>query len=137
MDSVSPEIRSRVMAQVRSKRNRSTEWRVRAFLIRAGIRGWTVNPPHIPGKPDFVFSMQRFAVFVDGCFWHGCPNCRRIPSSNVEYWSRKIERNRHRDRVVDATLRRQGWRVMRLWEHELGSAELITRRIKKMLALLR
>src|ERR1035438_2640571 len=118
MDSIPPEIRSRVMAQVRSQRNRSTEWRLRSALVRAGIRGWTLNAADVTGRPDFVFPTQRLAVFVDGCFWHGCPKCKRVPSSNTSYWDRKIERNRSRDRAVNATLRRDGWRLLRIWEHQ-------------------
>ena len=90
MDTVSPETRSRVMAQLRSQRNRSTEWRLRASLIRAGIRGWTLNPMDIPGKPDFAFREERLLLFVDGCYWHGCPRCYRRPSSNTDYWDAKV-----------------------------------------------
>lgn len=129
MDSVSPETRSRTMAQVRSQRNRSTEWRVRAALARARVRGWIMNPSHLAGKPDFVFSTQRVAVFVDGCFWHGCPTCKRIPTSNVDYWSRKIERNRNRDAAVNANLKESGWTVLRVWEHELASMDSVVGRI--------
>lgn len=74
MDTVSPEIRSRVMAKVRSHRNRSTEWRLRSALVRVGIRGWTLNMADLIGKPDFVFPIQRLVMFVDGCFWHGWPD---------------------------------------------------------------
>ena len=131
MDSVSRETRSTVMAKVRSIRNRSTEWRVRACLVRAGVRGWSMNPSEVCGKPDFVFPIQGLVVFVDGCFWHGCPKCKRVPSSNVSYWDQKIERNRNRDRKVTAILRREGWKVLRIWEHQLDSAESIIRRINR------
>jgi DNA mismatch endonuclease (patch repair protein) len=134
MDTVSPEIRSSVMAKVRSQRNRSTEWRLRSALARAGIRGWMLNVGDIPGKPDFLFPAQRLAVFVDGCFWHGCPACQRTPSSNVEYWSGKIERNRNRDRAVRVSLKKDGWRVLRIWEHELGKMDRVVARIMKLTA---
>ena len=130
MDSVSPEIRSRVMARVRSQRNKSTEWRLRAVLIRAGIRGWTMNPPEVSGKPDFVFRSERVAIFVDGCFWHGCAACNRVPSSNIDYWDSKIARNRKRDRTVAAQLRREGWKVLRIWEHELKALGTVVKRIR-------
>ena len=129
MDTVSPEIRSRVMAQVRSQRNRSTEWRVRAWLIRAGIRGWKLNASGIRGKPDFVFLEERLLLFVDGCYWHGCPKCYRRPSSNTEYWDAKVARNRSRDVKTTAELKRDGWRVMRIWEHQLSAMEVILGRI--------
>src|ERR1700726_1264734 len=125
MDTVSPETRSRVMAQVRSQRNRSTEWRVRALLVRSGLRGWQVNPDDLPGAPDFIFRAERLVIFTDGCFWHGCPRCRKVLSSNTAYWDGKIERNRKRDRTISATLRRKGWTVLRLWEHDLRSLEKV------------
>jgi DNA mismatch endonuclease (patch repair protein) len=124
------------MARVKSQRNRSTEWRLRASLIRAGIRGWQLNPADIPGKPDFAFRAERVLVFVDGCFWHGCPKCKRTPSSNTEYWSAKIERNRRRDRRNTSALRKDGWNVLRVWEHDLGKLNAKTvSRIRKALTV--
>jgi DNA mismatch endonuclease (patch repair protein) len=137
VDSVSPEARSRVMAKVRSQRNRSTEWRLRASLIRAGISGWNLNPTDVCGKPDFVFRSDRVVLFVDGCFWHGCGVCQRVPSSNTGYWDHKIARNRKRDRTVTMQLRREGWRVLRIWEHELGTLRPVVVRIEKVLVLAR
>jgi DNA mismatch endonuclease (patch repair protein) len=118
LDRVSPQTRSQVMSKVKSRGNKSTEWRLRAALIRAGIRGWTMNS-NLPGKPDFVFEAARLAVFVDGCFWHGCPKCKKMPTSNAAYWTAKIEKNRERDRQTNSTLRRLGWKVIRIWEHEM------------------
>lgn len=134
MDTVSPATRSRVMAQVRSQRNRSTEWRLRACLIRAGIRGWKLNPLDIPGKPDFVFRDERLIVFVDGCYWHGCPKCYRRPSSNTEYWDAKVAGNRARDAKVASQLKRDGWRVLRIWEHQLNDLNSVLGKIKRHLA---
>ena len=133
MDTVSARVRSWVMTQVRSRRNRSTEWRVRALLIQRGIRGWQVNPPDLPGAPDFAFRRERLAIFTDGCFWHGCPRCRKTPSSNRAYWDAKIARNRRRDKATTAALRRQGWTVLRLWEHDLGSLNKVAVRIRSAL----
>jgi len=133
MDTVSTEIRSLIMAQVRSQRNRSTEWRLRAYLIRSGIRGWKLNAPDIRGKPDFVFREQRLLVFVDGCYWHGCPSCYRRPSSNRRYWDAKVRKNRGRDARVTANLKNDGWRVLRIWEHQLSAMSLVLRRIRWML----
>ena len=134
MDTVSQEIRSWTMAQVRSQRNRSTEWRLRACLIQAGIRGWKLNPPEIDGKPDFAFSSQRVLLFVDGCYWHGCPKCYRRPSSNTDYWDAKVCKNRARDRKTAAQLRLDGWRVLRIWEHQLSATGLVIGKIKGALA---
>ena len=129
MDTVSPEVRSRVMARVRSQRNRSTEWRLRASLVRAGVRGWKLSPNGILGKPDFAFRKQRLLLFVDGCYWHGCSKCYRRPSSHEEYWDRKVARNRERDRRTTAQLKQDGWRVLRIWEHQLGAMDAVLRGI--------
>jgi DNA mismatch endonuclease, patch repair protein len=137
VDSVSPEIRSTVMARVRSSGNRSTEWRLRAALIQAGIRGWSMNSTEVCGKPDFVFRAQQVAVFVDGCFWHGCGACKRIPGSNVSYWGEKIARNRKRDRKVTRALRESGWTVLRIWEHQLTDLGSVLKRIDIALGCVR
>jgi len=76
----------------------------------------------LPGSPDIVFVRARVAVFVDGCFWHGCPEHCRRPSSNRAYWLRKIERNMERDKLVSAELTLAGWRVVRLWEHDVRTS---------------
>lgn len=110
--------RSVVMTKVRSAGNRSTELRFVEFLRRYKICGWRRSQP-LFGKPDFVFRAARVCVFVDGCFWHGCPRCYRRPESNREYWDVKLRRNRARDRVVRRTLTAAGWTVVRVWEHEL------------------
>ncbi|MEO8662762.1 MAG: very short patch repair endonuclease [Bryobacteraceae bacterium] len=135
VDTVTPEIRSKVMAQVHSQRNRSTEWRLRACLIRAGIRGWKMNSTNLLGKPDFVFLHQRVLLFVDGCYWHGCPKCYRRPSSNTEYWDAKVARNRKRDARTTAQLRQDGWRVLRIWEHQLSAMDLVLQKVKAALAV--
>lgn len=86
-----------------------------------GVRyrlGQVVITPERKVRPDLVFKLARLAVFVDGCFWHGCrEHCRR-PGSNSDYWRAKIDRNGKRDRVVDAALEAAGWTVMRFWEHQ-------------------
>jgi DNA mismatch endonuclease (patch repair protein) len=120
MDTVDRETRSGVMRAVRSKGNRSTERRLRAALARAGVRGWRINAEELAGRPDFVFDDAKLAVFVDGCFWHGCPRCYRRPSSNQKYWDAKVQRNMARDRRMRKQLRREGWQVLRLWEHQIA-----------------
>jgi len=119
MDNVSRAVRSRTMSAVKSRGNRSTEVVLRARLVRAAVRGWRLHARDVPGCPDFVFDERRVAVFVDGCFWHGCPSCHRPPSSNQEYWTAKVTRNCARDRRNTRLLRRDGWKVLRVWEHEL------------------
>lgn len=116
---VSPEKRSSIMRAVRSRGNKSTEARLRAALIREGFRGWNVGARHLPGKPDFIFYTERLVIFVDGCFWHGCPVCYRRPKSNQEYWDAKVKGNILRDRKSDCELAEMGWKVCRIWEHEV------------------
>jgi DNA mismatch endonuclease (patch repair protein) len=117
-DSVSKERRSEIMAAVRSKGNKATEMILVKILRRHGVKGWRRHLPLL-GCPDFVFRKERLAIFVDGCFWHGCPKHLRHPRANRGYWRHKIERNRKRDLFVAQSLRRTGWRVLRVWEHEL------------------
>ncbi|HEV2327505.1 MAG TPA: very short patch repair endonuclease [Verrucomicrobiae bacterium] len=124
--------RSKVMAAIRSKGNKETELRLALILRAHGIKGWRRHRP-LPGKPDFVFPTQRLAVFVDGCFWHGCPKHGRNPDSNQHYWLAKLKRNRMRDKMVNRALRVSGWKVLRLWEHDLRSIEHAVKRIESSL----
>lgn len=71
-------------------------------------------------RPDFVFRRMRMAVFVDGCSWHGCPKHATKPKNNRGFWRRKLAGNKQRDQLVNRALRRAGWRVVRIWEHELA-----------------
>src|SRR5438876_9345609 len=118
-DTLTPRERSARMARVRGSGNKETELRLIEVFRRHRISGWR-RKFKIFGRPDFVFPRLRVAVFVDGCFWHGCPQHRRIPKSKRRWWSEKIERNKARDRVVRRTLRAKGWVVFRIWEHELA-----------------
>jgi len=152
--------RSQVMSRIRGRGNRDTELAVRGLFRRHGITGWrrherlTVESrrprverrkragarpsslvPRLTVRPDFVFPKLRLAVFVDGCFWHGCPQHCNQPANNRAFWRRKLAANKARDRLVTRTLRRIGWRVVRIWEHELArkrEAQLI-RRIRQAL----
>ena len=91
-DVFSKKKRSQVMAAIRSEGNKDTELKLASILRAHGIKGWHRHQP-LPGKPDFVFLKQRVAVFVDGCFWHGCKKHSRLPKSNVAYWQAKLGRN--------------------------------------------
>jgi DNA mismatch endonuclease (patch repair protein) len=125
--------RSLVMSAIRSRGNRDTEMKLASIFKQSGIIGWRRNVP-LPGKPDFVFRLERLAVFVDGCFWHGCPVHGRKPGSNRSYWLPKLARNRARDLAVTRELRRRGWRVLRIWEHALRhSARVASRRRRALL----
>ena len=118
-DGVSP-TRSRAMAAVKGRGNKTTEGRLRLGLVRGGLRDWKVRPKGLRGNPDFLFPEARVAIFVDGCFWHGCPVCGHVPRTNRAFWAAKIERNRERDRATKEQLEAKGIRVLRFWEHELG-----------------
>ena len=131
-DVLSKQQRSAVMRAVRSRGNLSTELKIVAIFRAQAITGWRRHQP-VPGSPDFVFPRQRLAVFVDGCFWHGCPRHLRLPATNTEYWNSKVERNRARDRRVDATLRRSGWTVLRIWEHALSEPERVAGCVRALL----
>lgn len=117
-DKLSTVARSALMAKVRATGNRSTEGRVEAALSEAGITGWEKHPPLL-GKPDFYFPGTRLVMFVDGCYWHGCPHHVRFPQAQADYWRDKIDRNRRRDNRLRRRLRQQGYHVMRVWEHDL------------------
>lgn len=120
--------RSEVMSRIRSQGNLKTELRLMAIFRACGIIGWRRNQP-LCGRPDFVFRQERLAVFVDGCFWHGCPRCYRRPDTNRKYWDAKVRRNRERDRQVKLRLAKAGWKVLRVWEHDLKRPEGVARRI--------
>lgn len=121
-DILSKTQRSNLMSRIRGRNNKGTELVLRSLLKKHGIKGWRRHAP-LPGTPDFALHEYRLAIFVDGCFWHGCARCSKsrniTPSTNRKYWSDKIVANRKRDRRVDRNLRDDGWRVMRIWEHAL------------------
>jgi DNA mismatch endonuclease (patch repair protein) len=131
-DVFSKKKRSQVMAAIRSTGNKDTELRLAKIFRQHGITGWRRHQPLI-GKPDFIFHRQKLAVFVDGCFWHGCPRHCRMPQSNREYWQNKIKRNRFRDRQNTSRLRSKGWRVIRIWGHSLHAPKAVLDRINSEL----
>lgn len=111
-------IRQRMERQAR--RDTGPELAIRRVLHAMGLRYRVDHPPlaGMRGRADVVFTRQRVAVFVDGCFWHGCPDHGTLPKHNAGWWAAKIDSNRSRDRRVDETLERAGWVVVRVWEHE-------------------
>lgn len=126
--------RSEVMSRIRSRGNRGTELRLIAIFRSHGINGWRSNRP-VFGRPDFVFPVGRVAVFVDGCFWHGCPLHYNAPAGNAAFWRRKLVANRTRDGLVTRTLTRAGWKVLRIWEHALTrDGRRVALRVLKVLA---
>ena len=111
--------RSEVMSRIRGRGNKDTELALAKILRANRITGWRRNQK-LFGKPDFVFKRARLALFVDGCFWHGCPKHATMPRNNRAFWRRKLAGNIARDALVTRTLRRAGRRVLRVWEHELA-----------------
>lgn len=124
--------RSQVMAAIRSRGNKDTELKLAAIFRASGITGWRRHQSVI-GRPDFVFRKHRLALFVDGCFWHGCPKHGRQPSSNSGYWTPKLARNKARDHAVSAALRKAGWNVIRAWEHDLASPIHLLEKVRTVL----
>ena len=115
-DTMTPAQRSRCMSRIRSK-DTKPEIALRRKLFAKGLRFRTRLK--LPGRPDIVFTRARLAIFVDGCFWHGCPQHGTIPKSNSDYWTTKIRGNQARDIEVKAALEAEGWRVIRYWDHEI------------------
>ena len=133
--------RSEVMSRIRSRGNRDTELALAELLRRHRITGWRTQVeiraraalprgpnntaaqqrrPTFRVRPDFVFKEARLALFVDGCFWHGCPKHATKPRNNSAFWRRKFAANKARDRLVNRALRIANWTVLRVWEHELA-----------------
>ena len=148
--------RSEVMSRIRSRGNKDTELAPARLLRANGISGWrrhvqvrivdcglrsSTSPRPSPQRgegvrvrPDFVFPKFKLAVFVDGCFWHGCPKHATKPANNRAFWKKKLAGYKTRDRVVNRTLRRSGWRVVRIWECDLAKhPEACVRRIRRAL----
>jgi DNA mismatch endonuclease (patch repair protein) len=111
--------RSEVMSRIRSRGNKNTELALIKLFRRNKITGWRRNHK-VFGNPDFIFPKLKLAVFVDGCFWHGCPRHATQPVSNGLFWKKKFTRNKVRDQIVNRTLRQRGWTILRIWQHELS-----------------
>ena len=116
-DTFSKKERSYIMSRIRSK-NTKPEIRLSKELRKSGIKGFRMHV-NVFGTPDIVFPKQKIAIFVDGCFWHKCPKHYTQPESNKKFWLIKIKRNLARDKKVNRVLKREGWSVIRIWEHEL------------------
>lgn len=139
------------MSRIRGKGNKSTELKLVAAFKAARVTGWRRHvrlkpwalqddsdshrrPHRLKVEPDFIFRPQKIAVYVDGCFWHGCPLHGTKPKNDAETWRRKLEGNAMRDKRATRALEAADWEVMRIWEHELTEIEVVVTRIKKRLA---
>jgi DNA mismatch endonuclease (patch repair protein) len=119
---------------VRSSRRKEAQTENRKSKIRNPKLTGASSPRLLRVKVDFVFRQARLAVFVDGCFWHGCPRHATRPKNNRAFWRRKLSANKVRDRLVNRVLRRAGWRVIRIWECALKKNPLnCLRRIQRVL----
>lgn len=132
VDMFSAKQRSEIMSRVKSRGNQATELRLMRLFREFQFRGWR-RSASIFGSPDFIFPAVRVAVFVDGCFWHGCPTHGSVPGTNWKFWRRKLSRNKRRDKVVGAKLKNSGWHVIRIWQHELREPDKVARRIGRLL----
>jgi DNA mismatch endonuclease (patch repair protein) len=133
MDSVSAQIRSRMMSRIRSK-DTQPELLVRRYLHAAGYR-YRLHVSSLPGKPDLVFPQRRVCVFVHGCFWHrhNCQVGRRSPKSKKKYWLPKLQGNKERHKKNRRILQKQGWRVLTVWECQTKKPEKLIGRIADFL----
>ena len=129
-DNLRPEDRKKTMLAVKSQGTK-LERRLWAMLAGMGIRGWKKNVGTITGKPDVVFASKSVVLFIDGCFWHGCPVCnRKLPKTNTEYWNKKINRNIELASLHNMQLQKEGWIVVRIWEHEMRDTAPVRARIR-------
>jgi DNA mismatch endonuclease (patch repair protein) len=135
-DVFSKQKRSEVMSRIRGRGNKETELALAKIFRQRGITGWRRHQS-LFGKPDFTFRRQRIVVFVDGCFWHGCPKHSNTPVNNREFWEKKLSANKIRDRLVTRTLRRQGWLVIRLWEHDVAAKGASASKLERFIETLR
>ena len=138
MDKFTEEKRSEIMSKVRSE-DTKPEIKVRKLLHGMGYR-FRLHRRDLPGKPDIVLPKYKTVVFVNGCFWHGCPTCRHAsvrPKANADYWNRKLDRNLQRDRENYAKLTELGWRVVIVWECETKDKNIpqLRERLKEELTL--
>lgn len=135
MDTLTRRQRSERMSRVRSKHT-APEWLVRRLVRSLGHR-YRLHQRALPGAPDLVFRPQQKVMFVHGCFWHRHPSTRcqlaRLPKSRLAFWLPKLEGNRLRDARNLRKLRRMGWRVLVIWECQLGHVPRLTQRIGKFL----
>ena len=117
-DIFSKKKRSEIMSKIRSKETK-LEIALRKELWKAGYR-YRKNASGYFGKPDVLLKKYKTVIFVDSCFWHGCKKHLRLPETNKNFWKEKIERNIKRDKEVNSHYKKIGWKVIRIWEHQLN-----------------
>lgn len=117
MDVFSKKKRSEIMSKIRSK-DTKIEILFRKTLWKKGFR-YKKNSSKYFGKPDLALPKHKTVIFIDSCFWHNCPKHGYLPKSNLRYWRKKIERNKERDKEVGKHYKKIGWKIFRIWEHEI------------------
>ena len=129
-DKITKTQRSYIMSQIRGTRTKPE------LIVKENIDGRKLRyqPKGIPERPDFANKSKKIALFIDGCFWHKCPRCYKPPKSNKKYWKAKVERNTKRDKHVNRKMKKEGWTVIRFWEHQVKENELhIIKKINELL----
>ena len=140
MDIMTPTQRRKAMQSNRGRTG--PERKLASLLWRAGHRFLTADGfrkrrgIRFLGQPDLIFLRKRLIIFVDGCFWHGCHDCHDFVADCSQFWQDKIRGNAERDRRITLTLRRQGWKVVRVWEHDLRNQKGLLRTVGRLLNLL-
>jgi DNA mismatch endonuclease (patch repair protein) len=121
------------MATVKNK-NTKPEIQVRKVLFERGFR-YRINDKRLPGSPDIVLPKYHTVVFVHGCYWHGHKSCTKAikPSTNKDFWNTKIEKNRTRDKKAQKALKKNGWKVIIIWECQLRNQELLKQTLTKVI----
>jgi len=141
--------RSDVMARIRGRGNKRTEIAFADLLRKHHVVGWRRHKRiRLVGRttkrtplqktsrfvrPDFVFQSAKIAIFIDGCFWHSCPKHCTLPSTNEGFWQHKLEGNKRRDRRVTRMLRNAGWKVLRVWEHDMRTGNRVASRLLRII----
>jgi DNA mismatch endonuclease (patch repair protein) len=129
-DKFPKEVRSKIMSRIKSKWT-SSERKVHNILKGNKVRH-TMHP-NLPGNPDVFLEASNTIIFIDGCFWHNCPEHGHIPKSNVSYWKKKIEKNVKRDLENTNVLQKAGFNVVRIWEHEVNQGDFSISSLKNKL----
>jgi len=133
VDNVSQNRRSQIMRLVKSK-DTKLELKFRKALRKIGYK-FRKNVSNYFGKPDIALPKYKTVIFIDSCFWHGCSKHCRLPSSKKKYWIKKIERNKNRDKEVNAHYKKMNWKIIRIWEHGIkdinAAIVYITKRLNK------
>ncbi len=116
MDNLTQEQRIKCMSNIRSK------WTDQEVKIHNHLKGNKIHHemhPNLPGKPDILLKQSNTVIFLHGCFWHKCPKCYKEPKSNKKYWIPKIENNVSRYRKISRSLKKEGYNILKIWEHQI------------------